>query len=578
MIIGVSRRRSGRLAESLRNLGIGRDATVLIVLPDGPAKATTILACMSAGIAAPLPAGMTRYEYLGAMGDDFARAVVLPAGQQMAARDVATEVDLPVFELTITSPAADEAVRLTGEPVAPATVRSPPHPDDVALIISTSGTTGRPKRVPRTHRNIATTSTDIARVMRLTSQDRSLCLAPLAFSQGLNALLSSLWTGSSVAVLPGFELARFPETIADFRPTWFSATPALLRTIAMDGDASAAVRQFPPRMIRASAGAISAAEFALLEERLQTRVLHTYGMSEASFIAGEPFAVSQRKPGSSGLVNHELKIAGEHGQPLPAGEAGEILVRGPNVFPGYLDDPEGNAAFTADGWFRTGDVGWVDRDGHLFVTGRLKEMIKRAGLAISPLEVEHALLADATVADACVFGVPHPDLGEDVAAAVVVRPGALATERALRERLAALLSPPKVPRAIVFVTEIPRTPTGKPLPEALAKAVGAMLAPDFASHETSAVSEVSAALATQVANIWAGVLGIASITSDDDLFDLGADSLQAARIVAEVQRLVGVGIPLDVLIENRTPARLAAWIVTATESALEEPETRFTTG
>jgi acyl-CoA synthetase (AMP-forming)/AMP-acid ligase II len=276
--------------------------------------------------------------------------------------------------------------------------------------------------------------------------------------------------------MPGIDLARLPDQILTHRPTWFSATPSVLRTIAMDEAARSAVRAFPPRFIRASAGAISGTEIVSLEKCLATRVLHSYGMSEASFIAGEHFAAPLRKAGSAGMPNHEVAIVQADGSPVPSGDTGEITVRGPHVFPGYLGDQDANAAvFLPHGWFRTGDVGRIDEDGFLFVTGRLKEMIKRAGFSISPREIEDALLTDPAVAEACVFGIPHPDLGEDVAAAVVIRPGADVTERLLRDRVALLLSPQKVPRSITFMTEIPKTPTGKPIRSELATAAVARL-------------------------------------------------------------------------------------------------------
>ena len=298
----------------------------------------------------------------------------------------------------------------------------------------------------------------------------------MAFSQGLNALLVSLWSGGLLIALPGFDLARLPDQLSTFRPTWFSATPSVLRAIAMDEAARRAIREFPPRFIRASAGALLAAEVVSLEERLATPVLHSYGMSEASFIAGEHFAAPVRKPGSAGMPNHEVAIVQADGTPVAFGDTGEITVRGPHVFPGYLGDQDANAAvFLPQGWFRTGDVGRIDEDGFLFVTGRLKEMIKRAGFSISPREIEDVLLTDPAVADACVFGIPHPDLGEDVAAVVVIGPAAAVTERLLRDRVASRLSPQKVPRSITFVTEIPKTPTGKPMRSALAAAAGARL-------------------------------------------------------------------------------------------------------
>ena len=548
-----------RLAADLHELGIRRDDLILIVLPDGPAMALAILAAMTAGIAAPFSAAMTRHEHDGMMRDGVARAVILLGGASPA-WDAATAAGLPVFEFT--APAGERATyRIIGAPVGPPTEARLPRPDDVALVISSSGTTGRPKRIPRTHRNIAATSADVMRLMQTSARERCLNLAPMAFSQGLNALLNTLWAGGSVVALPGFDLARLPERIAAFRPTWFSATPTVLRAIATDEAASAAVRTHPPRLIRASAGAISAGEIALLEERFGAPVLHSYGMSEASYIAGEPFGAARRKPGSAGLANYEVEIRGDDGHPLPPGETGEIVTRGPNVFPGYLNDPAANAAvLLPDGWFRTGDVGRVDEDGFLFVTGRLKEMIKRGGVSIGPLEIEEALRDDPAVAEACVFGVPHPELGEDVAAAVVLRPGALATERGLRHRVAALLSPAKTPRHIVFVTEIPKTETGKAQRGELAAAVAAVLTPGSEKREPPTNVDAPDDLTARIASIWAGILGGGTVAGDDDLFDLGADSLQVARMHVELEQQFGIALPAGLLFEERTPARTATWV------------------
>jgi acyl-CoA synthetase (AMP-forming)/AMP-acid ligase II/thioesterase domain-containing protein/acyl carrier protein len=548
-----------RLAETMCGFGVGRDDIVLIALPDGPDMALAILASMTAGIAAPVSSEMTEHEFAGVMGDRIASAVVLPAGAQSPARAAAVAAGLPVFEMAF-APPAPRAIRLTGPAIGPPAKVRRPKPDDIALIISSSGTTGRPKRIPRTHRNIATTSADVGRVMNI-DRDRCLNLAPMAFSQGLNALLNTLWAGGSVIALPGFELARLPERIATFRPTWFSATPTVLRAIAMNDAASAAVRACSPRLIRASAGAISADEVRLLEERFRAPVLHSYGMSEASFISGEPTGAGQRKLGSAGFANHEVRFLGDDGHPLPPGETGEIVVRGPNVFPGYLDDPVANAAgFLPDGWFRTGDVGYVDTDGFLFVTGRLKEMIKRGGVAIGPLEIEEALLTDPAVAEACVFAVPHPELGEDVAAAIVLRPGAVATERGVRDQVAALLSPPKVPRHIVFVTAIPRTATGKPRRGELAAAVAPLLAPAAEEYQSGAGSGTPDGLVASVAEIWAGVLDRGPVANSDDLFDLGADSLQIARIQVALEQRFATELPAGLLFAERTPARVVAWI------------------
>jgi oxalate---CoA ligase len=465
-----------RLSATLRQLGIHRDDPIVIVLPDGPELTTMILAGMTAGIAAPLSWGMTRHEYMEAMSNDAGRVVVVPAGHESPAREAATDMGLPLIEVALAPPGGAETFQLLGDPIGPPTSEVRPQADDIALIISSSGTTGRPRRIPRTHRNITTTSADVCRAMEASPSDRCLNLAPMAFSQGLNALFTTVWAGGSLAAMSGIDLARLPDQILTHRPTWFSATPSVLRTIAMDEVARSAVRAFPPRFIRASAGAISATEIVSLEERLATPVLHSYGMSEASFIAGEHFAAPLRKPGSAGMPNHEVAIVQADGAPVASGDTGEITVRGPHVFPGYLGEQDANGAvFLPHGWLRTGDVGMIDEDGFLFVTGRLKEMIKCAGLSISPREIEDALLTDPAVAEACAFGIPHPDLGEEVAAAVVVCAGAEVTERRLRNRVASRLSLQKVPRSIMFVTEIPKTPTGKPLRSELATAVEALL-------------------------------------------------------------------------------------------------------
>jgi acyl-CoA synthetase (AMP-forming)/AMP-acid ligase II/thioesterase domain-containing protein/acyl carrier protein len=551
-----------RLADDLRRAGIRRDDAVVLVLPDGPELLLTLLAAMSVGIAVPLAWGMTRHEYASRLFPGLARAVVLPADADSPAREIAAEAGLPVIEAR-SAPDGGVTLASVAEAAGPEVAPSRPRPEDVALVISSSGTTGQPKRIPRTHANIATTSADVVRSMQTTVGERCLPLTPIAYSQGISACLSTLWAGGAVLVLPEFDLARLPERVAAFRPTWFSATPSVLRAIASDAAASAAVRAAPPRMIRASSGFISAAELAALETAFGAPMLHSYGMSEASFISGEPFGAAHRKPGSVGLPNHEVRVVAASGDALPVGETGEIVVRGPNVFPGYLDDAAANAAaFLPGGWLRTGDAGHLDGDGFLHVTGRLKDLIKRAGLNVSPHEIETALLTHPAVAEACVFSVPHPELGEDVAAAVVMRPGALATERALREHAAVLLSPAKVPRAIAFVAAIPRGPTGKPLRRELAAAFLADSAPVGAASRAA-----SDDLDRRVAALWASVLARQAIAVDADLLDLAVDSLQVARIAAAMEREFAVATPPRVLFEARTPARVAAWIAATTASA-----------
>jgi acyl-CoA synthetase (AMP-forming)/AMP-acid ligase II len=465
------------LASRLRALGIGRQDIVLVSLSDGPALVTTLLTGMTAAVVAPLSWDMTWHELGLVIAAGGARAIVVPEDGGAPAREAAAEAGLAVFELAEFPAGSREPFRLAGDPVAPPSPAILPASEDLALIVHSSGTTGRPKRVPRTHGNIVATMRAGMEVVRLSERDRCLNMSPMAFSQGLNALLSTIWSGGSFVALPGPHLDAFPAWVREYAPTWFSATPTVLRALIADEAAMAALREHPPRVLRASAGALADGEIDRLEAALGTRILHSYGMSEASFVAAERLGDYRRKPGSVGLPNCEVAIVDASGQRVPPGDSGEIVVRGANVFPGYLDDPEANAAaFLPGGWFRTGDVGRFDDDGYLSVTGRLKEMINRGGMSISPREIEEALLSAPAVAEACVFGIPHPFLGEDVAAAVVLRPGETISRRALRAEVARRLSAQKVPHVIVFVERIPKGPTGKPRRHELANQLQGWLA------------------------------------------------------------------------------------------------------
>jgi acyl-CoA synthetase (AMP-forming)/AMP-acid ligase II len=262
-----------------------------------------------------------------------------------------------------------------------------------------------------------------------------------------------------------------PVWLDEFRPTYISTTPALLRAVAAEGEAlGAAFRRSSQRCILSSAGPLSAAELSALEAMLGAPILNTYGMSEASFIAGEPVPALHRVPGSVGLAQCDVRIIDERGEPLPRQQTGEIVIRGPRVFPGYLDDPAANAAsFLPGGWFRTGDLGFLDDAGYLHLTDRLGEVINRGGQKIAPHEVDDVLRGHPAVADAAVFAVPHDLLGEDVVAAVVVKPGMAPSPRELRRWVRDRLAPFKVPRRMWTVERLPRTPTGKVQRQVLAE-------------------------------------------------------------------------------------------------------------
>jgi acyl-CoA synthetase (AMP-forming)/AMP-acid ligase II len=288
---------------------------------------------------------------------------------------------------------------------------------------------------------------------------------PLFHIHGLAAaVLATLSSGGSVFCTPGFDALKFFGWMRDAQPTWYSAVPTMHQTIVArsqrNGDVVTGSRL---RFVRSSSAALPPRLMDALERVFDCPAIEAYGMTEAAHqMASNPLPPSPRKPGSVGIAaGPELAVMSEDGRLLPTGHGGEIVIRGDNVTGGYVANPEANAGAFVDGWFRTGDCGHFDDDGYLRLTGRLKEIINRGGEKISPREVDEVLLDHPAVDQAVAFALPHPVLGEDVGAVVVLRDGAEASEQSLRSHVASRLADFKVPRRVVFVADIPKGPTGK---------------------------------------------------------------------------------------------------------------------
>jgi acyl-CoA synthetase (AMP-forming)/AMP-acid ligase II len=225
----------------------------------------------------------------------------------------------------------------------------------------------------------------------------------------------------------------------------------------------ALIERHPFRFLRSSSSSLPPQVMAALEDLFGCPVIESYGMTEATHqMTSNPLPPRARRSGSVGIsAGPEVAILDDRGQILPPGGTGEVCIRGPNVSPGYVDNPAANAAAFTDGWFRTGDQGIMDGEGYLTITGRLKEIINRGGEKISPREVDEVLMDHPAVAQVVTFAMPHEKLGEDVAAAVVLREGQSLGEQALRDFAAKRLADFKVPRKILFLAEIPKGATGK---------------------------------------------------------------------------------------------------------------------
>ncbi|HEX8375826.1 MAG TPA: AMP-binding protein, partial [Geminicoccaceae bacterium] len=352
----------------------------------------------------------------------------------------------------------------------PAAVRpGPAGPDDTALVLHTSGTTSRPKIVPLLHRNVAASAAHIGAALALTPDDRCLNVMPLFHIHGLiAATLSSLAAGGSTYCAPGFNALRFFAWLDEAEPTWYTAVPtmhqAILARAARNPESIAKARL---RLIRSSSASLPPQVMREVEAAFGCPVIESYGMTEAAHqMTSNPLPPRERFPGSVGVAAGPLvRTADDEGRFVAAGEAAEIVISGPNVTPGYESNPDANAKnfFEADGrrWFRTGDQGVIDEGGYLRITGRLKEIINRGGEKVSPLEVDEVLMDHPAVQQVVTFAMPHDKLGEEVAAAVVLREGERAEERELREFAAGRLADFKVPRRIVVLDEIPKGATGK---------------------------------------------------------------------------------------------------------------------
>ena len=453
MSFAALRALSADVVASLNGNGIGRGDRVAIVLPNGPEMAAAFIAVGAGAVTAPLNPAYREDEFDFYLDDLQARALIVQKGVETPARAVAERRGIDVLELVADPDGAAGAFKLTGsgEVVEPAKSGGFADSADAALILHTSGTTS---------------ARHIGASLSLSADDRCLNIMPLFHIHGLiAAVLSSLAAGAGVYCTPGFNALRFFQWMDEVEPTWYTAVPtmhqAILSRAPRNADSLQASRL---RLIRSSSASLPPQVMASLEETFDCPVIEAYGMTEAAHqMASNPLPPAERRAGCVGLAaGPEIGIMSEEdGELLPAGAVGEIVIRGPNVTDGYIENPAANATAFTDGWFRTGDQGTLDEKGYLTLTGRLKEIINRGGEKISPREVDEVLLDHPSVGQVVTFAVPHDRLGEDVGAAVVLSEGAEATEAELREFVGKRLADFKVPRKVLFLEEIPKGATGK---------------------------------------------------------------------------------------------------------------------
>lgn len=445
-------------ADGLSELGLVRGDRIALVLPNSPETIVMFLAAATTGTAAPLNPAYKEDEFRFYLEDTEARALVVPPGRGEAARRA-----LPSAAVLVEAHLEGTRVVLeSGSPRDSSRSASAPDDDDVALVLHTSGTTSRPKLVPLRQRNLFASAENIARTYRLTAEDVAMCVMPLFHIHGLMAsTMATLASGGTVVLPPGFDTMTFWPSLRAHAATWYSAVPTMHQMLLLRnrGERPAGAERL--RFIRSSSSALAPETMRQLESRFGAPVLEAYGMTEASHqMASNPLPPGDRRPGTVGVeTGIRIAVMSEGAELLPAGDRGEVVIQGPTVIDAYADNAEANSKSFTDGWFRTGDQGFLDGDGYLSLVGRLKEMINRGGEKIAPREIDDVLLQHPAVAEAVAFGAPHTTWGEEVAAAVVLK--GQATEKELIAFVRERLVDHKVPKKLYLVEQIPRTATGK---------------------------------------------------------------------------------------------------------------------
>lgn len=541
----------------LNALGVGKGDRVAIVLPNSPETATACLAVMSCATAVPINPDYKHSEYESVMARLRIRCLLTTAAGHHPARSVAAAANIPVVEMVATpdAPAGIFELIRTG-PCGAARFAGPAQPCDIALVLQTSGTTALPKVVPLSQGNLMASAGNVARSLQLGPDDRCLHFLPMFHIGGLvDVLAAPLLAGGSVVCAPSFSAPGFFRDLETFRPTWTQAVPVMIQAILDSRDALAAAGAARTlRFVRSVSAPLPATALLAFEQACGVPVIEIYGMSEtAGVITSNPLPPARRRPGSVGLpAGPEVRILDSLGRALPFSEVGEVAIRGANVMASYEGEDEANVGVFHEGWLRSGDLGYFDADGYLFLTGRLKDLINRGGEKVSPYEVDQVLLAHPAIADAATYPIPHPSLGEDVAAVVVLEPGATASRDVLVGFLNARLAYFKVPRVIHFAERVPRGANGKLQRAVLSRTFGgevraAAVRPDFVAPQTP--------VGRMLAEIWSKILATDAIGVDDDFFSLGGKSLTAASFINELQQRWGDTVYVSSVFDAPTIAK-----------------------
>lgn len=528
----------------LEAAGLKRDSVCCIALPNGPAFVAVFLAVLHLeAVIAPLNPALKQDELAYSLSSLQAKVVIGPKNFLGGDTDLSraseehdctlaecywngTDVGLNVLRQNTT----------TSCPMAGLGKDS----DFVALALHTSGTTGKPKAVPLLQSNLQASAKNVIEAYWLESSDRSMLIMPLFHIHGIVAgLLAPLLAGSCIIIPENGLGPDFWRDFEDHKATWWTATPTHQKVLLSFDKPPSHVQ---PRFIRSCSSPLAPSLLHELESAFKAPVLEAYAMTENAHHIASHLLDQERRPGTVGSPcgTVSVKILDDNEEEMSQGNVGEVVIKGPSVTPGYLDNPEANAkSFTTSGYFRTGDQGSIDDLGHVRLTGRLKELINKGGEKISPNEIDKVVLNHEHIAEAVSFAAPDEMYGEEVAIALVLKPGKDVKPTALRQWLQGRISDFKIPQHVCIVDAIPKTATGKVQRTSLYQSVLAKQAPGPTDSR-------------DLKSLWSDILGIeqSSFGGTDSFFDLGGNSAQAIQLASKAK---SNGWNLDAAAVFRTP-------------------------
>ena len=461
-----------KISKQLAGNGLSNKDRAAIVLPNGPYMASSFLAISSYMSAAPLNPSYKSEEYEFYLKDLNPKIVLVEKNSDNPVVDVAKKLKIELCEINPEKDGPSGIFNIYENE----TEYSLPDENDESLVLHTSGTTSRPKIVPLTNKNIFSSAENISKSLNLSESDHCLNIMPLFHIHGLIAILaSSMRAGASVCASDGFNAIKFLDLAKSEKINWYSGVPTMHQTILLRARRNSEIaKELKLRLIRSSSASLPPAVFKDLNDVFNCPVIEAYGMTEATHqMTSNPLPPKQQKAGFVGLpAGPEVCIMNENGDVLKQGEEGEVCIKGENVTLGYDNNEEANKTSFTNGWFRTGDQGYFDKEGYLKISGRLKEIINKGGEKISPLEVDNVLMDHPFIDQAVCFGYDDKMLGENIASAIIIKSGETCSENDVLEYAQEKLAKFKIPKKIFFVEEIPKGATGKLQRNVLAKKFG----------------------------------------------------------------------------------------------------------